>query len=87
MYLTELQIKIYNNLSNRIYLGKDFKIVTKESIMNFTYSKYDLEWHAFIYDNTATWKESIKNGWVDLNIFATDRELKTFLKKLIQENY
>lgn len=83
MELNRLQEKMYHKVCDRIDVGRDFKIVSNDVVINFQYSKYDLEWEGFVYDNTKNWKKSIENGWVDLKIFSDDRELKKYIRELI----
>lgn len=70
-------------IKDRISLGKTFKVITDTKVINFEYSKYDLEWIGYIYDNSKTWKESIKNGWIDLMVFEDDRELEKYIKDIV----
>lgn len=83
MELNRLQEKMYHKVCDRIDVGRDFKIVSNDVVINFQYSKYDLEWEGFVYDNTKNWKKTIENGWVDLKIFSDDRELKKYIRELI----
>lgn len=83
MELNRLQEKMYHKVCDRIDVGRDFKIVSNDVVINFQYSKYDLEWEGFVYDNTKNWKKSIENGWVDLKVFSDDRELKKYIRELI----
>lgn len=70
-------------IKDRVSLGKAFKVITDTKVINFEYSKYDLEWIGYIYDNSKDWKESIKNGWIDLIVFEDDRELEKYIKDII----
>lgn len=69
-------------IKDRVSLGKAFKVITDTKVINFEYSKYDLEWIGYIYNNSKDWERSIKNGWIDLIVFENDRELEKYIKDI-----
>ena len=83
MELNKLQEKIYHKICDRIAVGKDFKVITDNIVVNFYYSKFDLEWNGYIYDNTKNWEKYIENGWIDVKIFLNDKDLKKYIKEII----